>query len=642
MKKQRIKNVLGCILNQSHLKMKFTFLFLFVTLLQVNASNSYGQNQKVTLNEEGVSMTQIFQQIESQTGLHFFYNNKDLDVSQKVSVNVSDLQVIEVLSELLRDKAMTYQFFGSQIVLKKAGVPLDTSLSHALKQQREISGIISDANGMPMPGVTVVVEGTQRGVVSNFGGEYIIKLDADNKVLVFSSLGYETQRIPVGDQINVDVIMKEDFSQLDEVVLIGYGQQKREDVTGAVSSLNPDNVVQAATGSVGFDRALGGLVKGVQVSQGSGRPGSPVRLNIRGVTSPFSSGGLNQPLYVIDGIPFNIDGAGASNALLTLNPADIESFDILKDAAATSIYGSRGANGVIIISTKKGKRNQAATINLSYATTLAKPINTVDVLDANQYRNFYDMMIGNSVDAMNAGQLDPFFAFDLDNIGQVELDWDTFMVNYDGLREEYFGKANTDWNKEVFRSLAITKQANVSVVGGSEKSNYALSLGFIDQEGLTRRDGLKQYTLGMSLDSDVAKRVKVGGSVNIGHTESNSGEDDLFGEYTINTSIARARPDLPVYDDNGQLLAQSDYAYGFETFEPSPLLRLQNKTNSKNYNFIGNSYIEIEPVKHLKVKADVNAAVFFTDNSSFIPKRTQTDFGAPNDSYLNDFQYNGV
>lgn len=261
MKKQRIKNVLACILNQSHLKMKFTFLFLFVTLLQVSASNSYGQNQKVTLNEVGVSMTQIFQQIESQTGLHFFYNNKDLDVSQKVSVKVNDLQVIELLSELLRNKAMTYQFFGSQIVLKKAGVPLDTSLSHALKQQREISGIISDANGMPMPGVTVVVEGTQRGVVSNFGGEYIIKLDADNKVLVFSSLGYETQRITIGDQINVDVIMKEDFSQLDEVVLIGYGEQKREDVTGAVSSIDPESVVQAATGSVGFDRALGGLVR---------------------------------------------------------------------------------------------------------------------------------------------------------------------------------------------------------------------------------------------------------------------------------------------------------------------------------------------------------------------------------------------
>lgn len=637
MKKQRIRNVLTCILNQSHLKMKFTFLFLFITLLQVNATSSYGQNQKVTLNEEGVSMTQIFQQIESQTGLHFFYNNKDLDVSQKVSVNVNNLQVIEVVSELLRNKAMTYQFFGNQIVLKKAGVPLETSLSHAIKQQREVSGIITDGSGMPMAGVTVVVEGTQKGTVSNFSGEYKIRLEPSNQVLVFSSLGYETQRIVLVDQNIIDVVMKEDFSQLEEVVLIGYGQQKREDVTGAVSSIDPESVVQAATGSVGFDRALGGLVKGVQVSQGSGRPGSPVRLNIRGVTSPFSSGGLNQPLYVIDGVPFNIDGVGAANPLLTLNPVDIESFNVLKDAAATSIYGSRGANGVIIINTKKGKRNHAARVSMSYATTLAQPINTVDVLDANEYREFYDMMIGNSVNAMNAGQLDPFFAFDLDNIGYVDLDFNTFTVNYDGLREDYFGKANTDWNKEVFRSLAVTKQANVSVNGGTEKTNYALSLSFIDQDGLTVRDGLKQYTLGLSLDTDVRKGVKVGGSVNLGHTESNSGEDDIFGQYTVNTSIARARPDLPVYAPNGQLMGQQDFSYGFETFEPNPLMRLQNKTNNKNYNFIGNSYIEVEPVKHLKVKADVNAAVFYTDNESFVPKVTQTDFVFfPNDSFLSE------
>lgn len=637
MKKQRIKNVLSCILNQSHLKMKFTLLFLTFSLLQVNASNSYGQNQKVTLNEDGVSMTQIFQQIENQTDLHFFYNNKDLDVHQKVSVNVNNLRVMELLSQLFQNKAITYQIFGSQIVLKKVGLSLESVLTNAAWQQRIITGAITDGTGMPMAGVTVVVEGTQTGTVSNYDGQYEIAVATGSKVLVFSSLGYETQRVILGEQNNINVVMKEDFSQLEEIVLIGYGEQKREDVTGAVSTINPENIVQAATGSVGFDRALGGLVKGVQVSQGSGRPGSPVRLNIRGVTSPFSSGGVNQPLYVIDGVPFNIDGVGAANPLLTLNPADIESFNVLKDAAATSIYGSRGANGVIIITTKKGKRNQAAKINLSYATTLARPINTVDVLDANQYRDFYDLLINNSVNAMNAGQLDPFFAFDLDNLGNVELDFGTFMVNYSGLREEYFGDANTDWNEELFRSLAVTKQANVSVTGGTEKTNYALSLAFIDQDGLTLKDNLKQYTLAMSLDTDIRKGFKVGGSVNLGHTEANSGEDDLFGQYTINTSIARARPDLPVYDDNGQLLGQRDFSYGFETFEPNPLMRLQNKTNNKNYNFIGNSYIEIEPIKHLKIKADVNAAVFYTDNSSFIPKVTQTDFVFfPNESFLSE------
>ena len=623
MQKQRIKNVLLCILSQSHLKMKFSFLLLFVSLLQVNASTSYGQNQKVTLNEDGVSMTQIFQQIEDQTDLHFFYNNKDLDVGQKVSVNANKLQVMELLAQLFQNKGMTYQILGSQIILKKAGVPLEPVSSFELKkQQRQITGIISDASGFPMPGVTVVIEGTKKGAVSNFGGEYIIQIEVENQALVFSSLGYETQRIIIGDKSIIDLVMKEDFSQLDEVVLIGYGEQKREDVSGAVSSIKPENIVQAATGSVGFDRALGGLVKGVQVSQSSGRPGSPVRLNIRGITSPLSGfGGLNQPLYVIDGVPFNIDGLAGANPLLTLNPTDIESFDVLKDAAATSIYGSRGANGVIIIQTKKGKRNQKPTVSVSYTTTLAQPVNTIGVLNASQYRGFYDTMLNNTVNAMNAGQITPFLAFDLENIGKVDLDFDTFQVNYDGLNEGFFGNADTDWSDVVFRDIAVTKQANVSLNGGSEKSNYSLRLAFIDQEGLTVRDGLKQYTLGMSLGTELSKKINIGGSVNLGHVESNSGET-LDGQYTVNSSIAKARPDLPVYDDNGLLLGQSDTSFGYEFFEPNPLMRLQNKINNKNYNFIGNTFIEIEPVKNLKLKADVNTAVFYSDNTAFTPKVT--------------------
>lgn len=639
MKKQRIENVLSYILNQSHLKMKITLFFLCFSLLQVNAFSSYSQNQKVTLKEKDVSLAQIFQQIEYQTELHFFYNSNELNLGEKVSLNTKNTEIIDVLAQLFRNKSMSYQIFGNQIVLKKLETKLVTSNTESKVQQRDIEGTVTDSKGMPLAGVTVVIEGTQKGAVTNFNGVYKIALAQENQVLVFSSLAYKTERIVVGDRKVIDVIMKDDFSQLDEVVLIGYGEQKRENVTGAVSTIKPDAIVQAATGSIGFDRALGGLVKGVQVSQGSGRPGSPVRLNIRGITSPLSSiGGSNQPLYVIDGIPFNIDGLQGVNPLLTLNPADIETFDVLKDAAATSIYGSRGANGVILINTKKGKRNQAPSVNLSYTTTLAQPINTVKVLNAKQYRGFYDTLLSNSVNAINAEQLDVFFAFDLENIGNIDIDFDTYSASYDGLRDDYFGKANTDWNKEVFRSLAVTKQANVSLNGGSSKSNYAFGVSFIDQDGLTLKDGLKQYTLSSSLGTDINDYVKIGGSVNLSHTESNSGEDNLFGQYTINTSIARARPDLPARDENGKLLGQSDFTYGsFETLEPNPLMRLLNKTTSKTYNFIGNTYIEIEPLKHLKLKADVNAAVFHTDNSSFVHKITQTDFiYAPNDSFLDE------
>ena len=639
MKNEPIKDVLRCIFNTNHLKMKLTFTLLLVSLFQMNAASGYGQSKNVSIIAEGVPLTQVFQLIEDQTDFHFFYNSKEIDVKQRVAFSAKDESVIIVLQNLFSSSNISYQILGNQIVLKKTlktdGKNLITSQSQI--QEKPITGTITDKTGMPLAGVTVLIEGTQKGTVTNFDGQYKIILADGENILVFSSLGYKTERFEVNENRIISLVLEEDFSQLDEVVLIGYGEQKREDVSGAVSSVKTEEVIQSSIGNIGFDRALGGLVQGVQVSQGSGRPGSPVRLNIRGLTSPLSSYGLNQPLYVIDGVPFNIDAIGGANPLLTLNPNDIESFDILKDAAATSIYGSRGANGVLLIQTKRGKRGQKPTISFSTSTTVAEPIKTLNVLNAKQYKGFYDQLIRNTVDAMNAGEMDPFYAFDLANIGNVDLDFDTFLVSYDGLRDDYFGNADTDWNDVVFRNLAISKQANFSIHGGGNRTNYALSLSAIDQEGLVVKDKLKQYNLSMSLDNDVNDYIKAGGSVNVSHTESNSGEDDGISQYNVNTSIARARPDLPVYNEFGQLYGQPDYIYGFETLEPNPLMRLENKNNGKSYNFIGNGYLEIQPLKHLKIKADVNAAVFYNTSSVFTPKITQTDFiFFPNDSYLTE------
>ena len=457
--------------------------------------------------------------------------------------------------------------------------------------------------------------------------------------MIFSYVGFEPMRVAFDGTSNLKIVLLQELNELEEVVLVGYGKQKRTEFSGAVSSVSAKDIVQASTGTIGFDRALGGLVKGVQVSQNTGRPGAPVRINIRGLTSPLSSvgGGLNQPLFVIDGVPFNVDALQGANPLSTLNPNDIESFDVLKDAGATSIYGSRGANGVIIIKTKRGKKGQPSRVNFNYATTLAQPINTVGALNATQYKNFYNQLITNTVDAMNNGQMDPFISFDLQNIAKVDLDFDTFMVSNNGMNDDYFGTANTDWNKEVFRSMAVTKQANLSLSGGSDKTNYNFSTSFIDQEGLTIKDKMKQYNLGMSLDTDLTDFVKIGSSVNVGHTEANSGENDILNQFTVNTSIARARPDLAPRDENGKLVGQPDYQNGFMTLEPNPLMRLGNITNNKAYNFIGGAYIEVEPLKDLKLKAESNASIFYNKNSSFIPKTVETDYiFFPNDSYLSE------
>lgn len=614
-----------------HIMRVFIFLFC-LSAFSISPEKGFGQTATVVIDaNKKVSADEVFDLIMNQTDYKFIYQEGIFKNLPKIALTKGTISTKNLLERTLSVGDFDFEYNSNKTIIIKTKTVTKTAI-----QNREITGTIKDNKGLEMAGASIVVEGSNRGVVANFDGFFKITLKEGENVIVISSLGYKTERIVVGDQTNFTITLEEDFKQLDEVVLIGYGTQKRENVTGAVSSIKTSDIVQAATGSVGFDRSLGGLVKGVNVSQSSGRPGSPVSIQIRGITSPLSGvGKLNQPLFVIDGVPFNIDGLNGANPLLTLNPNDIESFDVLKDAAATSIYGSRGANGVIIVQTKKGKRNQETTVNLSYSTTLAQPIKKVDVLNATQYRQFYDMLINNTVNAMNAGQVDPFFAFDLDNIGMVDLDFDTFQVSYGGLRDEYFGTANTDWNDLVFRKLAMTQQTNLGISGGSEKSNYSLRLGFVDQEGLTIKDGIKQYTLGLSMDTNLSKKLKAGATVNIAHIDTKSGEDDILGQYTVNSSIAKARPDLPAYGADGSLLGQPDYAYGFETLEPNPLMRLKNKTKNQSYNFIGNTYLEYEPIRKLKLKADVNTALFYADNSTFVPKITQTDFiFTPNESFL--------
>lgn len=637
MKKQRTKSALLHILNNSNLKMKFTLLFLFTGLLQIYASSSYGQKNTVTMDVNGVGLINIFQIIEDQTDFHFFYNRNELNVSQKIDLNVDKKLVKDVLGKLFNNTTISYQILGNQIVLKKVDkTKIDSVL---VADQNQVEGVVTDKSGFPLVGVSITIEGTNYATITDFDGRFKFISVATGKFLIFSYVGFEPMRVSIEGRSYLKVVLLKEINELEEVVLVGYGKQKRTEFSGAVSSVSAKDIVQSATGTIGFDRALGGLVKGVQVSQNTGRPGAPVRINIRGLTSPLSSvgGGLNQPLFVIDGVPFNVDALQGANPLSTLNPNDIESFDVLKDAGATSIYGSRGANGVIIIKTKRGKKGQPSRVNFNYATTLAQPINTVGALNATQYKIFYNQLITNTVDAMNNGQLDPFISFDLQNVAKVDLDFDTFMVSNNGMNDDYFGTANTDWNKEVFRSMAITKQANLSLSGGSDKTNYNFSTSFIDQEGLTIKDKMKQYNLGMSLDTDLTDFVKIGSSVNVGHTETNSGENDILNQFTVNTSIARARPDLAPRDENGKLLGQPDYQNGFMTLEPNPLMRLGNKTNNKAYNFIGGAYIEVEPLKDLKLKAESNASIFYNKNTSFIPKTVETDYiFFPNDSYLSE------
>lgn len=624
------------VLLKPDLKMKLTYFLFIFCFFQIKAG-TYAQDVNVDIHLTNASMLEVFNAIENQTNYRFFYNQEELNPARRLTLDVDKEKLSAVLKYLFQGTSNSYQVFENQIIISRAQSQTEDSTIKA--QEFVVTGKVTDEAGSPLYGVAVIEKASNMGTATNENGEYRLRVQDLEQTLIFSYLGFQKVEVALNGSTTLNMQLKPDLGELNQVVLIGYGKQKRSSVSGAVSSINSGDIENTSTGTIGFDRALGGLAKGVQVSQNTGRPGAPIRLNVRGYTSPLS-GSLNQPLYVIDGVPFNIDAlpgtftGGTSNPLLAISPDNIESIDILKDAAATAIYGSRGANGVVIVKTKSAENNQKPQIDFSYNTTIAKPINTLTSLNATQYKNFYDQLISNSVEAVNQGRVPFFYGFDLGNLADVPFDPTTGGFSYNGLLDAQFGDADINYNDEVYRDFALTNQLNFGISGGSENTNYTFGISGSDQEGLVINDEFKLYNTRAAVNTKITERISTGVSLNLGYNKAESGEGSQDGQYNVNTANIVARPDFPYRGDDTNLIPLPDFQYGFPTFEPSPIARLQHKNNSENYNFIGNGFLEVEALKNLNLKAEINAALFDRDNSIFTPGSAQTNFGFPNSSYL--------
>ncbi|MEZ5071553.1 MAG: SusC/RagA family TonB-linked outer membrane protein [Bacteroidales bacterium] len=350
-------------------------------------------------------------------------------------------------------------------------------------QQRTVTGTVIDTEGEPVPGATVSVKGTTRGAITDMDGKYQLNVD-DGDILLFSFVGYITQEVPVGSNTVVNVTLAADVKSLEEIVVIGYGTVAKSDLTGSVSSLKSDDMNPGANASI--DQMMQGRAAGVQITQSSGEPGGGLSIRIRGAASINAS---NEPLYVIDGFPIDnsanlsgngIDGSSSvelgtnlspKNPLNSLNPNDIESIEVLKDASATAIYGSRGANGVILITTKKGaSKKMVVNYNTYYGSqSIANPM---EVMSTSQYIQFLNEV---SVDQGNG---EVFSAADISAIG-----------------------AGTDWQSEIYRSAPIMDH-NLSVSGGIGNSRVYASIDYFDQQGIVLETGMKKYIGRLNFDTE--------------------------------------------------------------------------------------------------------------------------------------------
>ncbi|MBD0259266.1 MAG: TonB-dependent receptor, partial [Cytophagales bacterium] len=414
-----------------------------------------------------------------------------------------------------------------------------------------VTGRVLDDKNSPVPGVSVLVKGTTNGAATNENGEYRITAP-DNGTLVFSFIGYKTQEVPIGGRSTLNVTLAPDVAALNEVVVIGYGTARKSDLTGSVATIKADKLLDRNVTSVG--QALQGRIAGVDVSQNTAAPGKFPKIRVRGINSINS--GID-PLYVVDGVV----GVNAN----ALNPNDIASLEVLKDASATAIYGARGANGVIMITTKRGTRDRSAITYDGWAS-YAVPASHVDRLDANEFMQVYNAAFANAEKYDPQGFADGKY---------VPNDPTKFPNLFDASGNPLY---NTDWEKEIYRP-AWAQNHQLTLQGGAEKAAYSLALGHTDQDGLMLNSSLKRYSGRFTLDADVKSWLALGGSISI--TKNKQTEvDDANGGLNVARMVAEALPILPIRYADGTWGRNKDWP-GMEGGEnPVRIANERQRTNN--------------------------------------------------------------
>ncbi|MFD0861080.1 TonB-dependent receptor [Sungkyunkwania multivorans] len=547
--------------------MKIYIVLACISLAKLFASETYGQ--AITLNLEDVQLKDILAKIEKDSDYHFFYNNSLVDVSKKTSIHAQEQEIQNVLKLLLSKTYIDYKIFKNQIVLFPKN---DTSVLKILEEiesqelqnskdrslnainkgltsmirkatQDPIRGTVSDGDGFPLPGASIVVKGTSRGTQTDFDGNYQIIADT-GEVLVFSYVGMTTREVTVGNNKVVNVSLTSSASELEEVIVVAYGTAKKSDFTGSATQINAEAIEDRPISNVA--QALQGASAGVNVSVVSGQPGAAPNIRVRGIGSINAS---SDPLYVLDGVPLQ------ELALSNLNPNDIESITVLKDAASTSLYGSRAANGVVLITTKKGKKGkEIITLNISQGIT-SRSIPEYDRVDARQYyplmweayRNSLSISGTTPVDVANQTATDDIFGllgYNPFNVPNDEIVLTNGQLNPNA-RLLYAG--DLDWQSPILRA-GTRSNIDFSYQGASETTDYFVSLGYLNEEGYVINSDFKRITGRVNINSQLKEWFKAGvilsGTTSKANQGNDSGSNSLVNPFRTTRYIA---PIYPVY-----------------------------------------------------------------------------------------------
>ncbi|UHG93927.1 SusC/RagA family TonB-linked outer membrane protein [Spirosoma oryzicola] len=573
---KRIRHLKLCASVGMLMKLSLTQLILALLLTTLTYAHPSSAQEilerTIDLQLEKTSLQNVLNQIEVQASVKFVYSKKIIQADRLVSIRASNERLHEVLKTLLGPLSISYRVVSGRVLLTREDMQ-GAVLNPAVPSALAVSGTVIDDQSQGLPGVSVVVKGTQTGTVTDVNGHYSINAPDGAATLVFSFIGYQTQEIAISGRTVVDVKLGSDVKSLSEVVVVGYGTQKRSDVTGALASvsskeLNAFPVVNAAQG-------LAGRAAGVQVIQNSGAPGSNISIRVRGGNSLL---GNNEPLYVVDG--FALSGSPT-----TINPADIESIEVLKDASATAIYGSRGANGVVLITTRTGKSG-SNRVNIDSYVGFQQVRKKLSLLNATEFAQIANER------AKNDG-LQPYFTPE--------------QVNS-------FGEG-TNWQDAIFRSAPIQNHV-VTFSGGSEKTQYSISGSFFDQDGIVIGSGYQRYSVRANINQKINDKLKLNYSSVLSRTGNRmiSNDNSSRGNGVVSAALT-APPMIAPRDANGNYSNVVPYSFSPNAAENAVALaleRLSERTGSSVLTNLGLTY-EFIPGLTLRVSAGVDYANSRTD-----------------------------
>lgn len=572
--------------------MRITVFLLLASILQTFANDAYSQKTRLSLDFPGTKLVDVLDEIENKTEFYFLFNEKLIDTDRKVNLSVKNEKIDEILDLLFAGTDVVYTVTDRKIILAPSFLSVNE------QQQKSVSGTVTEDTGQPLPGVTVVVKGTTQGTVTNADGNYSLPNIPEDATLVFSFVGMRTQEVVVGSQTSINVTLEEETIGLEEVVAVGYGIQRKKDITGSVSVVDMEPLASIPTGNTAI--ALQGLASGVNVIS-SGAPGGRTDVFIRGVTS-F---GNTSPLVIVDGVP---------GSLTDLNMNDIASMQVLKDAGAASIYGVRGANGVIVITTKKGSGEPSITYNGYMGVQVPPQGNVFNLMGSEDYARMMKEIDPGTV--LFANGL-PDYTYAGPGVGGTGMEGDPavdpskYVFDANNPANDYLiqkvNKTGTDWFHEVFKP-ALTQNHDLKVGGSTDKASYLFSLQYYNQQGTVIETYLKRYSTRINTTFNINKNIRVGENAFIFYRD-NPGFSNMSEGNAISRSYLMS-PIIPVYDIMGNFGGTwPGPELGANPTNPVADQKRTSNNRSNTWEITGNIFAELDFLKHFTARTSIGGTV---------------------------------